>query len=229
MLEAEREALKREAFAASLRLVEQEMEIALRTLTNIGTQAALLVTTAWTLFSLEYMPSILEEPDHAPIAYEMCYFGFSTAASFILVAVVLLSTVIVSLGPGLALQGSDQASMRIAVNKLNRDTRLVMYAFALGIFLYCGSFLSLMWGRLQHVATGVLCTVIVAISAVACTTLWWLLVVRYRVHPRASSTQSSLVAASKLFHIAPPQQSAVATSATASTVQDASSPSSART
>ena len=117
MLAAEANAIAHEAMHGSLSILEREMNVVLMYMSNVGTQASLFAGFVFVAF---YEPLFNNNPDAHPVA---SVFGMvmATVSFSAMVYTVVCSTISSSLGPTLALKGSDTSSMRKAVEYMKLD------------------------------------------------------------------------------------------------------------
>ncbi|KAL1522124.1 hypothetical protein AB1Y20_021766 [Prymnesium parvum] len=164
MLEAERQALKWEAYHASLDIIEREMTVLLQFLSNIGTVGTLIAGFTWAGFSDEYMP------EHMSETTEIFFMGFITLAFGSMVSTVFASMATSTLGPALALKGVDGTAMRRAVERMKLERRRALTAFTVGGVSFAAAFLVLIWAKLEYLSAKVLCTLLWC--ACAATMIW---------------------------------------------------------
>ena len=120
MLQIEANAVANEAFAHSLALLEREMDIVLSHLTNLGTEAALVAGFVFVIFTNEI------KLDNEALA--MMSMGSATSCFGAMMYVVVCATISRSLGPMLALKGSDPSAMRRAVEEMKHDRQRIVIA-----------------------------------------------------------------------------------------------------
>jgi hypothetical protein len=128
MIEAERAALSAETLHSSLNILEREMTVTLNHLNNIATNAALLGG-----FVFAFVGGVGE--DVHPI-FEGIYMALTVASLGLLMYAVLCATLASSLAPNKAFKDREHASMRIAMECLKSDQRMVNRAFNSGVALF---------------------------------------------------------------------------------------------
>jgi len=189
MLEAERQALSREAYVATLALLEKEMTIIVDYCNAMSTQAALIGGFVWACFSGEYAP----EPHELNAFTETLYFGFSSAGFAFMMCTVIAAMVTSNLGPIRALKGHEPDAMRRAVERMKLDRHRVFTAFFLGILSNAGAFFTLIWLKLDSLAARTVTTLIAIIICVACFLLMKNAAAAYSVDDASPMAGSGLV------------------------------------
>ena len=160
MLEAERAALKWEAYHGSLNIVEREMGVLLQFLTNVGTIGALLAGFIWNTLSDEFWPEHMSEV--AEIAFTGCVcFAFGSMIFSVFSAIVTQT-----LGPTMALKGQDGTAMRKAVEHMKIERWRVLVGMSAGMLGFAVAFLILLWHKVEFTASAILGTVIWAVVLV---------------------------------------------------------------
>ena len=129
--EAERQAMKWEAYHSSLNILEREMSLVLNYLNNVGNQAALLAGFTFSVFTTD-----TTVPEGSSPAVE-CFFilcGCLSTGCFLYV--ILVSTMVAVLGPTSGLKGKDGTSMRTSVESMKKYRGKVQWTFYLGVLMY---------------------------------------------------------------------------------------------
>uniref|UniRef100_A0A7S4IW53 H(+)-exporting diphosphatase n=1 Tax=Prymnesium polylepis TaxID=72548 RepID=A0A7S4IW53_9EUKA len=160
MLEAERVALKWEAYHASLDIVEREMGVLLQFFTNVGTIGALLAGFIWNTLSNEFWP------EHMSEAAEICFTGCVCVAFGSMVFSVFSAIVTQTLGPTMALKGKDGTAMRKAVEHMKVERWRVLVGISIGMLGFAVAFLILLWHKVEFTASAILGTAVWAVMLV---------------------------------------------------------------
>ena len=128
MIEAERAALSAETLHSSLNILEREMTITLNHLNNIATNASLLASLVFAFVG--------GVGDDVHPVFEGFYMALTVASLGLLMYAVLCATLASSLAPNKAFKDREHASMRIAMENLKHDQRMVNKAFNSGVALF---------------------------------------------------------------------------------------------
>lgn len=160
MLELDANAIAHEAFASTLGLLEKEMNVVLQHIGNLGTQGALIAGFVFSLF----LDDVIFGEDYG-VLFTLAMVS-ATMSFGSMLYVVVCSTLTSSLGPMMALKGSDSTAMRRAVEMMKKDWRRIVFAFSIGVSSFELLSLVLVWNRLiDHWYSALICSCIMAIAA----------------------------------------------------------------
>ena len=112
--------VSRQAYHASLDIVEREMQVILNFLANISTVGALLAGFVWNTLSDEFMP------EHMSQGVEILFTCVLSSSFGAMLYSVITATVVQTLGPAMALKGKDGTAMRCARRRLLPDETCIV-------------------------------------------------------------------------------------------------------
>jgi cytochrome bd-type quinol oxidase subunit 2 len=186
MLAIEADAISHEALHSSLAILEREMNVVLMYLANVGTQAALIAGFVFVIFYDG--PDFTDEESVHPVAA-----GFSMAATVVcfsaMIFTVVCSTVSSSLGPQMALKGTDTSAMRRAVDCMKQDRRQIVTAFAIGVVAFYIVCFVLLWVKLMSQTwNAIICSLILIIGFCFLVCAWRRMARQYALDDKQSST-----------------------------------------
>lgn len=144
MLAVEAQAVSHEAYANTLALQEREMQVILQHLSNLGNQGALIAGFVFVIFTGE----ITFDDTHDVLA--VLAMTFSMACFGAMVYVIICSTISCGLGPIMGLKGKDPSAMRVAVQHMRGDRRMIARAFNFGVVCFALLSIVLLWNKLYH-------------------------------------------------------------------------------
>ncbi|KAJ8602999.1 hypothetical protein CTAYLR_001526 [Chrysophaeum taylorii] len=176
MLEAEREALRWEAFHSSLNVVERELNTLTNYLSNIGTQAALISGFVFATFA----PVGAQAPGLKAVYYASASLTFG-----LMIYCLVTSTLVTSLGPTMALKGQDGSAMRVAVEYMKDERKRTFISFAAGAVCFEIVVIAQIWISISDIPVAIACTLLL----LAC--FAWLAHSAHRIFSRFSVPESS--------------------------------------
>jgi len=167
MLRMEADAVTSAAFVNSLALVKREMELVVKQLMNIGTEAALLAGFSFIIFKDSVTSEIRIDNEFM----SMLSIGSATTCFTAATYSVVCATFSCSHGPMLALKGNDPSAMRRAVQEMKHDRRRIMYAFMIGMATFEFLGFVLLWNQLlryfpSRIYNAVICSTLMLIAAI---------------------------------------------------------------
>lgn len=184
MLEAERQAMKWEAYHSSLNILEREMQLVIDYLSNVGNQAALMAGFLFVCLTEEIVV-----PEDSNPAVECLFMMTVLLAMSAFIYSIVASTLLSVLGarppprrppsarrrrpttsppragPTMGLKGKDGTSMRQAVEGMKHFRNNIMNAYYFGLLMFSVSAVWLVWFKLEHSYTAAVNTVIIIIAS----------------------------------------------------------------
>jgi hypothetical protein len=130
MLEAERDALKWEAYHGSLNILEREMLVITNYMNNVGTAAALLIGFSLTALTEEMPTAEFSDFEEGLLCL------LAVISMGLMLYTVVLTTLVASLGPEHGLTGRDGTAMRSAVENMKKDRQRAQISLGLGLTFF---------------------------------------------------------------------------------------------
>ena len=159
MLEAERQAMKWEAYHSSLNIIEREMTLVLDILATAGNQAALMAGFTFVCFTGD-----VEVPPDAHPAVECIFILTAITAVGTFLFTIIASTMVSMFAPTMGLKGKDGTALRRAVEHMKAYRAIIVGVFHFGLCMFVFVMLFLVWFKLEHNYNAAISTGVIAVA-----------------------------------------------------------------